>query len=77
MFKLGFSEICTIVVVMIIVLNPKDLPLIFRKIGKIYAIVMRNINHVKQSYKDFEDDIKITEFEDIQDINPHRKKKKN
>lgn len=77
MFGLGLSEICTIIIVIVIVLNPKDLPLIVRKLGKIYATIMREVNHLKQSYKNFEEDIKITDFEELEDLNLKSKKRKN
>lgn len=58
MFGLGFSEIITLAIVIIVLLNPKDLPIIVRKIGKIYGKIMRQINGIKKSFNDFEQELK-------------------
>lgn len=75
MFSLGFSEICTILVVCIIVLNPSDLPLLMRKMGKIYATIMREVNHVKQSYKDFEEEIQVDDITQFHHSSATKKEK--
>ncbi len=66
MFALGLSEIFTIFIVIIVVLNPKDLPIIVRKVGKTYAKIMQQINQVKKSYQKFEEDLKIEELNNIE-----------
>ncbi|MBI9104309.1 MAG: hypothetical protein JEY99_17960 [Spirochaetales bacterium] len=64
MFGLGLSEIITLIIVVIVFLNPKDLPFIIRKIGKIYGKIMRQINGLKKTFSDFE-----KEVNSISDIN--------
>ncbi len=66
MFALGLSEIFTIFIVIIVVLNPKDLPIIVRKVGKTYAKIMQQINQLKKSYQKFEEDLKIEELNNIE-----------
>ena len=57
MFGFGFSEIITILIVLIILINPKDLPKIAKKAGKIYATFVRQLNGVKRTFKDFTDEV--------------------
>ena len=64
MFGLGVSEIITLAIVIIVLLNPKDLPIIVRKIGKIYGRIMRQINGIKKAFYDFEQELKT--ISDIQ-----------
>ncbi|MDC7227627.1 MAG: hypothetical protein PQJ61_12755 [Spirochaetales bacterium] len=59
MFGFGFSEIITILVVVIVLINPKELPSIVRKIGKMYGKIMRQINHLKKVYDEFEEEVKF------------------
>ncbi|MCY1151383.1 MAG: hypothetical protein PQJ49_05995 [Sphaerochaetaceae bacterium] len=66
MFGLGLSEIFTIIIVIIVVLNPKDLPIIVRKIGKTYAKIIQQLNQIKKSYQKFEEDLKIEELNNIE-----------
>jgi Tat protein translocase TatB subunit len=66
MFGLGLSEIFTIFIVIIVVLNPKDLPIIVRKVGKTYAKIMQQLNQIKKSYQKFEEDLKIEELNNIE-----------
>ncbi|MGD1822742.1 MAG: Sec-independent protein translocase subunit TatA/TatB [Pleomorphochaeta sp.] len=67
MFGFGISEIFTLIIVIVLLLNPKDLPKIVRKLGKIYGNIMRQVNQVKKSYHKFEEDLKITEIKDFED----------
>ena len=76
MFGLGLSEIITLVIVIIVVLNPRDLPIIVRKIGKIYAKIMQQVNQLKKSYKKFEEDLQIEELNDIEIVKPQFKNRK-
>lgn len=76
MFGLGISEIITIVVVIIVVLNPKDLPIIVRKIGKTYAKIIQQVNQLKKAYKKFEEDLQIEELNNIEIVKPQFKNKK-
>lgn len=74
MFGLGISEIITLIIVFLVVVNPKDLPKIVRKIGNIYGKFTREINQIKKSYRQFEDDMKITEIKDFENKYPKNKK---
>ncbi|MGH4036469.1 MAG: hypothetical protein ACRQFF_01310 [Sphaerochaeta sp.] len=65
MFGLGLSEIFTVLVVAIVLLNPKDLPVIVRKIGKIYAKIMRQVNGIKRAYYEFEEEVKFDDDLDL------------
>lgn len=58
MFGLGLTEIVTLIIVIIIFMNPKDLPLIVRKIGIIYGKIMRQINGIKKTFSDFEQEVR-------------------
>lgn len=48
MFGIGFSEIAIIVLLLIIVIKPDDLPAFFRKLGRLYA-------QAKKAYKEVTD----------------------
>ena len=75
MFGLGTSEIIIIAVAALILTNPKDLPVIVRKIGKMYGTVMRHINGVRKSYGQFENEVKsLTDFNDKGHSDTRRKK---
>jgi len=76
MFGLGLSEIITLAIVIIVVLNPRDLPIIVRKIGKTYAKIMQQVNQLKKSYKKFEEDLQIEELNDIEIVKPQFKNRK-
>jgi len=57
MFGFGITETITLVIVVLVLINPKDLPIIVRKLGNIYAKIMKQINILRKSYSDFEDEI--------------------
>lgn len=66
MFGIGVSEIITIIIVLLVIINPKDLPKITRKAGNIYANIMRQINRLRKTYKEFSDEIEtLSEIDDI------------
>lgn len=58
MFGFGITEIITLIIVIIVLINPRDLPGIVRKIGKIYGSIMKQINGVRKSFAKFEEEIK-------------------
>lgn len=58
MFGFGITEIITLIIVMIVLVNPRDLPVIVRKIGKIYGSLMKQINGARKSFANFEEEIK-------------------
>ncbi len=57
MFDFGISETITLVIVILVLINPKELPAIVRKIGQIYGQIMKQINAVKRTYSDFEKEV--------------------
>lgn len=57
MFGFGITETITLVIVVLVLINPKDLPLIVRKIGTIYAKIMRQINILRKAYSNFENEV--------------------
>jgi len=77
MFGLGISEIITLIIVFLVIINPKDLPKIVNKIGKIYGGFIREVNQIKKSYHQFEDDIKITDVKDFDKKYPKTQNKTN
>lgn len=65
MFGLGTTEIIVIAVVAVILINPKDLPVIVRKIGKMYGTVMRHFNGARKTFGQFENEVKsLTDLKD-------------
>jgi sec-independent protein translocase protein TatB len=64
MFGLGFSEVLTLGIVIIVLLNPKDLPKIMHKLGSLYARIMREFNGAKKTYHEFEKEITDIDLED-------------
>jgi Sec-independent protein translocase protein TatA len=57
MFGFGITETITLIIVILVLINPKDLPLIVRKIGTIYAKIMRQINILRKAYSNFENEV--------------------
>ncbi|MDC7246112.1 MAG: hypothetical protein PQJ47_09425 [Sphaerochaetaceae bacterium] len=57
MFGFGITETITLVIVILVLINPKDLPVIVRKLGNIYARIVKQINILKKSYSDFEQEV--------------------
>ena len=53
MFGLGITEIFVIVVIIIVVVRPEDLPGFFRSIGKSYGEVKKTANEAKKIKDDF------------------------
>lgn len=63
MFGLGISECITILLVMIVIINPKDLPKISKKIGYFYGSCVKHWNGFKKTIalidKEIEDYAKV------------------
>jgi len=57
-FGLGLTEIITLIIVIIILMNPKDLPLVVRRAGVLYGKIMRQINGIKKTFSDFEQEVR-------------------
>jgi len=59
MFDIGWSELLITAVIMIIVIGPKELPLVLRAIG-------RTIGKIKRMAKDFQDS--VTEMAEVEEV---------
>ena len=72
MFGLGFIEILIIFLVVIVFVNPKDLPKFFHKIGRLYQQIRVIRNKSVQYMKHIEQEIEKTgqEPEESEAINP-------
>jgi len=57
MFGIGWSELAVIFCVAIIFINPKDLPALFRKLGKLYAQVKKAYDEIVATKDQFVKDI--------------------
>jgi Sec-independent protein translocase protein TatA len=75
MFGFGITEIITIIVVIIVLVNPRDLPVIVRKTGKIYGSIMKQINGVRKSFTTFEEEVKTAASFSEDEIFVNRKKR--
>ncbi|HWR11016.1 MAG TPA: hypothetical protein VN445_04305 [Rectinemataceae bacterium] len=53
MFGIGFSEIAIIVLLVIIVIRPDDMPAFFRKLGRLYAQAKKIFKEVTAVKDDF------------------------
>ena len=60
MFDLGWQELLIIAIVTLIVVGPKDLPMLFNKAGKL-------VGNIKQISRDFFD--KVNEAAEVDEIN--------
>lgn len=57
MFGFGFSEAITLCIVILVLVNPKDLPKIVRKLGNLYGSLMKQFNGAKKTYREFEKEL--------------------
>lgn len=77
MFGFGITEIITVIIVIIVLVNPKDLPVIVRKIGKIYASIMKQMNAVRKDFHNFEEEVRtasdLTGYEKVNKKSPKQK----
>ncbi|UXN59999.1 Sec-independent protein translocase protein TatB [Phyllobacterium zundukense] len=65
MFEVGWSEILVIVIVMIVVVGPKDLPKMLRAFGKATAKFRATAGEFR---KQFDEALKEAELDDVRDI---------
>lgn len=75
MFGLGTAEIIVVVIVALILINPKDLPGLVRKGGRIYGKLMREINGVRKNFSQFEEEVKFLAEIEESDLTKTRRKK--
>ena len=57
--QIGWSEILVIVVLTIIIIGPKDIPIVLRKVGSWIGSLKRYINNIQNELSDFEILLKI------------------
>lgn len=74
MFGFGFSEFITLGIVILVFLNPKDLPVIVKRLGRIYGRVMRQVNGARRTYREFEKELEsLAEADGDGDATPRKK----
>lgn len=72
--QIGWSEILVIVALSIIIIGPKDIPVVLRKVGSWIRSFKRYINKIQKEISIFEDENLISK-EDINLENESKKKK--
>ena len=72
--QIGWSEILVIVALTIIIIGPKDIPVVLRKVGSWIRSFKRYINNIQKEISIFEDENLISK-EDINLENESKKKK--
>jgi len=70
--QIGWSEILVIVALTIIIIGPKDIPVVLRKVGSWIRSFKRYINNIQKEISIFEDENLISK----EDINLENKSKK-
>ena len=70
--QIGWSEILVIVALTIIIIGPKDIPVVLRKVGSWIRSFKRYINKIQKEISIFEDENLISK----EDINLENKSKK-
>lgn len=78
MFGIGVSEIIVIALVLVVLVKPKEVPGIARKLGGYYKSLMKSVNGVKSEIKKLGDELDFQEEEKVLKdlISPIVKKKK-
>ena len=70
--QIGWSEILVIVVLTIIIIGPKDIPIVLKKVGSWIGSFKRYINNIQNELSDFENENLISK----EDVNIKNKPKK-
>ena len=71
---LGFQEILVIAALIILFIRPQELPVIFRKLGKVWAKVYYYYTMMKKELRNMEQEIGIDEeMKEIRSINARMK----
>ena len=70
--QIGWSEILVIVALTIIIIGPKDIPVVLRKVGSWIRSFKRYVNNIQKEISIFEDENLISK----EDINLENKSKK-
>ena len=71
--QIGWSEILVIVVLTIIIIGPKDVPIVLKKVGSWIGSFKRYINNIQNELTDFENENLISK-EDVNVKNEQKKK---
>ena len=71
--QIGWSEILVIVVLTIIIIGPKDIPIVLKKVGSWIGSFKRYINNIQNELSDFENENLISK-EDSNIKNEPKKK---
>ena len=71
--QIGWSEILVIVVLTIIIIGPKDIPVVLRKVGSWIGSFKRYINNIQNELTNFENENLISK-EDVNIKNEPEKK---
>ncbi len=71
--QIGWSEILVIVVLAIIIIGPKDVPIVLKKVGSWIGSFKRYINNIQNELTDFENENLISK-EDVNVKNEQKKK---
>ena len=71
--QIGWSEILVIVVLTIIIIRPKDIPVVFRKVGSWIGSFKRYINNIQNELSVFESENLVSK-KDINIKNESEKK---
>ncbi len=70
--QIGWSEILVIVVLTIIIIGPKDIPVVLKKVGSWIGSFKRYINNIQNELSEFENENLISK----EDVNIKNKPKK-
>lgn len=57
MFGFGVSEVITIIIVCLVLINPKELPAIIHKGGKLYGKIMKEFNGIRKTFDNLEKEV--------------------
>jgi Sec-independent protein translocase protein TatA len=74
MFGFGITEIITLLIVIIVLVNPRDIPALVRKMGRVYGSVMRQMNGIRKNFARFEEEIKTVASFDEDEIFDYKRK---
>ena len=59
--QIGWFEILIIVTVAILVIGPKDFPIVLKKIGNFVGSTKRYFSNIQEKLSNFDDEIKVEE----------------
>ena len=63
--QIGWFEILIIVVVAILVIGPKDFPIVLKKIGNFVGSTKRYFSNIQEKLSNFDEEIKAEEPKEI------------